>query len=414
MFGVDTYDLKLTALHSLHLILRKKVDEELVANAKREKAAARKPVAERQAVDQEIEAAEIRPQQPSSNSRSAVSMLSNRTCKRPTKVEIDDTELEPPRTPTPLPVSTASAPVGPSSPALSGGPLDRRPVEIHLELLESMFCRTARFEHGLGPRFGYWQGPFISWLTEYDPSSTLEDDLEELGRQQIAYAQLDQQTRCEWVCRDMPRDIRNYLLASPDAWRAWKQHGESIIRNAMREIALQERLGPPTAVSNRLEEWPIDALLEKGRSQMDSELPLQWLSWLTPAGSDLLFLQNLQYNMEIERAAQAGRTIIREGICPDHCVHRLAPHTRVRAIQYSIVEDMNRSYDYWDIDPLTAQWVDLCAAMCRPVLDDVHCAVERNARLLRKGSIEKFPLAWLEIFIIATERLRERGNAHLV
>ncbi|KAA8892569.1 hypothetical protein FN846DRAFT_915218 [Sphaerosporella brunnea] len=64
MFGVDTYDLKLTALHSLHLILRKKVDEELGANAKREKAAARKLVAERQAVDQEIEAAKIRPQQP--------------------------------------------------------------------------------------------------------------------------------------------------------------------------------------------------------------------------------------------------------------------------------------------------------------------------------------------------------------
>ncbi|KAA8895922.1 hypothetical protein FN846DRAFT_893722 [Sphaerosporella brunnea] len=347
-----------------------------------------------------------------------------------TAAEAAPAPLEPLRSPTPLPVSTTTAPVGLSSPALSGGLLDRLPVELHLELLESMFCRTTRFEHSLGPRFGYWQGRYITWLTEYDPSSDLEDDLEELGRQQIAYAQLDQQTRREWVSRNMPRDIRNYLLASPDAWRAWKHHGQSIIRNAMREIALQEHLGPPTALSNRLEEWPIDALLEKGRSQRDSELPLEWLSWLTPAGSDLLFLQNLQYNMEIERAAQAGRTIIREGMCTDHCVNRLAPHTRARVIEYSIVEEMNRvyclsldldederilwDYDCWDSDPLKGQWFDLCAEMCRPVLDDAQCAVERNARLPRKGSIEMFPLAWLEIFIIATERLRERENGHSV
>ncbi|KAA8894543.1 hypothetical protein FN846DRAFT_894991 [Sphaerosporella brunnea] len=58
-FGVDTSDLQLLALHSLYLILKKKVDEKLGAKAKREKAAARKQAAERDATEQEIAAAEI-------------------------------------------------------------------------------------------------------------------------------------------------------------------------------------------------------------------------------------------------------------------------------------------------------------------------------------------------------------------
>ncbi|KAA8904273.1 hypothetical protein FN846DRAFT_890919 [Sphaerosporella brunnea] len=110
--------------------------------------------------------------------------------------------------------------------ASKAGPvrLDRLPVELDLELLQSMFCCTARFEHSLGPRFGYLQGPYVPRPTGSTSSSDLKSDVEELDydveelvAQEMAYAQLDHKSRREWISRHMPRDIRDDLHASPDA-----------------------------------------------------------------------------------------------------------------------------------------------------------------------------------------------------
>ncbi|KAA8893464.1 hypothetical protein FN846DRAFT_895951 [Sphaerosporella brunnea] len=130
--------------------------------------------------------------------------------------------------------------------------------------------------------------------------------------------------------------------------------------------------------------------------------------------------------MEIERAAEAGRTIVREGICAGHCVNLLASNTRARAVGYIMAEEMARVFrlaldhgegerilhEYWDVDPLAGHVFEFSAEMCRPVLDDAQYAVERKIRILRKDPIVKFPLDRLGTLRIATERIR--GNGDLV
>ncbi|KAA8902707.1 hypothetical protein FN846DRAFT_891387 [Sphaerosporella brunnea] len=316
---------------------------------------------------------------------------------------------------------------GPPQPLTAGsqiavsGAADRLPVELHLEILETMLSYTARFNDTVGPRYGNWK---VLYLPQRQRRPLISGMRSQIDQQEIAYYQQDQEARrCWYYCHGLPQDVRNYLRASPDAWRVWQHHSRSIITNAMRQVARQGNLGPPTTLFNGLEEWPINALLVKGKSKDDREPRLQWLRWLTPAGSDLLYLQRLQYNMEMERAGEAGRSVRREGIRLEHWLNRLPPNTHARILGYLIADDMesammvngkvnqdpNFLHNYFKVNPLAQNMMVYTAEALQPSVDLLYRELDRLILRRRakepQSDTESDPLTMLYVFANATNTL---------
>ncbi|KAA8903427.1 hypothetical protein FN846DRAFT_891123 [Sphaerosporella brunnea] len=322
--------------------------------------------------------------------------------------------VAPQTVPTTLPVSSKNAP------RRRGGPLDWIPVEIHLEILEAMFRCTAPYFPGGGPRFGNWAVWYIPRRRLYwsSYSTFWQNDPSKLRRQQAAYRQKNRETRRAWQVRHF--DLRNYLQASPNARRIWDTHNRSLIQGVMREIAEEGGLGPPKTLFNGLEEWPIEALIDEEKRAEPRSPPLVWLRWLTPAGSDLLYLQNLQYSLEMTRADRAGRTGVRDGISEDHWLNRLPPNVHASIIGFIILGKVEENVllrsstnsiqqlpflkDYFTFNRLARKIYrqpQFFAELFRPALNALQWKVDRQIRRKLNMHIQLGPNAhgrrWLEM-----------------
>jgi hypothetical protein len=219
------------------------------------------------------------------------------------------------------------------------------PVELHQKILEILLT-TPDGNNGL---FGDWWRPYDVPI--------VNGHLEERREQQRRFEQRTRHYRALWNQQNgIPPAMRGYLEVSPFAREVWETHGHSLIRKAMQALADKLDLGPgkPVEKVNCMEgflEWNVkEPLGLKVPGNLNIYTYLSGLAGQRDM-TDLLYLQELQYNMVMSARDRAGRPEVTEDpISPNQPINQL-PADRVHArILFHLFQIGPRSHHFYAVD----------------------------------------------------------------
>jgi hypothetical protein len=227
--------------------------------------------------------------------------------------------------------------------------ITRLPVEVHLEIFGHMLqTRSGAHE----TRYGEWWQPYRS-----PPLFNPENDAQRDDRHRH-FHQRSRRYRALWHrLNALPLPLRNYLQANRGARGVWEANSRQLIRNAMNTLANEIGLPPGTPLVDPntalgrtpfwfgLVEWPL-----KNRMGLYGGLDLNIESLeLKPDMADLLYLQELQYNLIMTRLDLEGRVDrVDIPIPADHALNRLPERVHARILSHILSAPGHSRFSHYE------------------------------------------------------------------
>jgi hypothetical protein len=203
--------------------------------------------------------------------------------------------------------------------------LNTLPVEYHLEILFHMLVQPG----GTSGRFGDWWAAYIS----PHPNDQYQEALE-IGRR---FHQRSRHYRTIWHQHNrIPPNMRNHFRLSPIARAVWERHWRSLIRDALQALADKYDLGPGNPVDKDSKVAALKGLYEwnlKQRLGLDARFPYVRQMRRRRGLADMLYLQELQYNLFMTSRDREGRPDRSEiPISENQPVNRIPPEVHERIL----------------------------------------------------------------------------------
>jgi hypothetical protein len=220
------------------------------------------------------------------------------------------------------------------------------PVELHKKILKRLLT-TPDGDNGL---FGDWWEPYMV--------KDVNADMEERTEQQRRFFQRTRHYRDLWNQQNgVPPAMRGYLEVSPFAREVWEAHAHSLIRKAMQALADKLGLGPGKPVEKvkcmeGLLEWNLkEPLGLKVPGNLNIYTYLDGLAGQRDM-TDLLYLQEWQYNRVMSGRDRAGRPEVTEDpISPNQPLNKLpADKVHARILFHLFNSRRSHYYDIYAVD----------------------------------------------------------------